>query len=101
MFPARRDKNEKPIVKALRQVGASVEYLTGTGIPDLLVGYRGVTYLIEIKGEHGKAESHGKKTESGLRDTQERWWKAWQGAQPVVATNSEEALKAIGVELLV
>lgn len=101
MFPARRDKNEKPIVKALRAVGASVEYLNGTGVPDLLVGYRGVNYLVEIKGEHGKAESHGKKTASGLRDSQERWWRLWQGARPVVATTSDEALKAIGVGLLV
>jgi len=101
MYPARRDKNEKPIVTALRKAGASVEYLSAMGCPDLLVGYRGVNYLIEIKAEHGKCESHGKKTESGLRDTQERWWRLWRGMRPIVATTSEEALRAIGVELLV
>jgi len=101
MFPARRDKNEKPIVKALRAAGASVQYLNDTGAPDLLVGHQGKMFLLEVKAEHGKAESHGKKTESGLRETQERWWKAWHGPSPVIVTNSEEALRAIGVSLLV
>lgn len=100
-YPSRRDKNEKPIIAALRAVGASVQQLNETGCPDLLVGIGGKMFLIEVKQEHGKAEAHGKKTESGLRPSQEKWWAEWKGPTPVIATTSTEALKAIGVELLV
>lgn len=49
----RRDANEKEIVDALRQAGASVERLH---LPvDLMVGYRGVTYLMEVKSEIGSS----------------------------------------------
>jgi len=44
------------IVDALRNVGASVVSLApmGRGVPDLLVGFRGVNYLLEVKREKGK-----------------------------------------------
>ena len=48
---AKVDANQTEIVKALRQVGASVQSLaaTGKGCPDLLVGIRGLNFLIEVK----------------------------------------------------
>ena len=53
---ARVDINHNHIVDALRNVGASVVSLApmGRGVPDLLVGFRGVNYLLEIKTEKGK-----------------------------------------------
>jgi Holliday junction resolvase len=51
MRAKRTDINQKDIVHALRTFGASVVDLSGVGkgCPDLLVGFRDITYLIEIK----------------------------------------------------
>lgn len=48
---ARVDVNQPEIVAELRERGASVELLhaIGKGCPDLLVGYRGVNLLAEVK----------------------------------------------------
>ncbi len=45
------DKNQKDVVKALRDYGASVFLLhtVGGGIPDLMVCYADQTILIEVK----------------------------------------------------
>lgn len=94
-----RDVNEAAIVSALRAAGASVTSLSATGVPDLLVGFRGQTFLIEVKQETatGKALRRGTGTdESGLYKSQQAWWSAWKGAPPVIVTNPEQALRAIG-----
>lgn len=95
-YAVRRDDNEPEIVKALRLVGATVQPLSITGAPDLLVGFEGRTYLIEVKAEHGKSGKGHKKTERGLRESQEKWWDAWQGSMPVIVVTPREALIAIG-----
>lgn len=46
------DANQSAIVKALRQIpGVHVTVLSnvGAGVPDLLVAYQGILYLMEIK----------------------------------------------------
>lgn len=50
----RRDAAEKPIVKALKACGAECWYLSGRGLPDLLVRYRGCYYCGEVKSKGGK-----------------------------------------------
>lgn len=84
---AKVDRNQAPIVEMLRQVGASVEPLhaVGRGVPDLLVGYRGRTYLLEVKTDRGD-----------LTDDQRAWHGRWRGHLAVIRT-ADEALKAIGV----
>jgi hypothetical protein len=96
-YARRRDSNEKAIIEALRAAGASVQQLDEVGVPDLLVGYAGKTWLVEVKDEHGKAEKRSKRTEIGLRDTQEKWWAAWKGGPLVTVCTVEEALAVIGV----
>lgn len=96
MTPRRRDDVEPQIIAALKQIGASVQTLSETGAPDLLVGFRGRTFLLEVKDEHGKNRRGGKRTESGLRDSQEDWWRKWRGTDPAVVTTPEEALRAVG-----
>ena len=90
-YPAlqgKRDANEPEIIKALLAVGASVEQLpTGRGVPDLLCGYMGMNYLLEVKTETGQ-----------LNAKQIAWHGSWHGKVSVVRTPAE-ALKAIGVEL--
>lgn len=75
----KRDANEKPIVDALRGVGAHVTRVSGEGAPDLLVRHRGILYAWEVKSKSGK------RTEA----QEESQW-------PIVRT-IEEALEAIGV----
>jgi hypothetical protein len=50
----RRDANEKAIVAALRAVGAEVWHLSGSGLPDILVRYRGALHAAEVKTRTGK-----------------------------------------------
>lgn len=48
---AKVDRNQVEIVAALRAVGASVApcHAVGAGFPDLVVGYQGNNWLIEVK----------------------------------------------------
>ena len=52
----KRDANEKAIFDIIDQMGAQVRRLSGAGLPDLLVGWRGRYYLIEVKGDKGRME---------------------------------------------
>jgi Holliday junction resolvase len=49
----RRDANEPSIVQALRKIGARVERISGPDLPDLLVGFRGQWYPLEVKTAKG------------------------------------------------
>ena len=84
---ARSDANQREIVEALRRVGATVEVLSdvGRGVPDLLVGWRSVNYLLEVKASKG-----------ALTETQTIWHTLWSGQVSVVRT-VDEAFDAIGV----
>lgn len=92
MRAARVDRNQAEIVAGLRKAGATVQPLhrVGDGCPDLLIGYRGQNYLIEVKD--------GQKTPSkrGLRQNQVEWHDQWRG-QVAVAENITQALAVIGV----
>ena len=59
----RTDNNHTEIVSALRAHGATVQSLAaiGKGCPDLLVGYHGSNYLLEVK-DGKKSPSHRKLT---------------------------------------
>ena len=89
----RTDANQAVIVDALRKVGASVQSLAGIGkgCPDLLVGYKGVNYLLELKD--------GRKCRSAQSLTPQEvcWHVGWKGSVCVVSTIAE-AFKAVGVK---
>ena len=81
MRRSRVDSNQDGIVKLLEEHGATVQKLTsnGHGCPDLLVGYGGRNFLMEIKTRRGKLnqeqlEWHG-------------WWagKVWVVREPIRA----------------
>ena len=80
-YDARRDANEKDIVAALEAVGATVERLD---VIDLLCGFRGINYLLEVKTAAG-----------ALSKKQSDWIMAWNGGIYIVRT-VDEALRAIG-----
>lgn len=77
----KRDLAEKPIVDALKAAGAEIWLLGGTSNPDVLVRFRGVYYVAEVKT--GK----GKRTEN----QQNIPWPVWRTA--------DDALKGIGAVL--
>lgn len=87
---ARVDDNQSLIVNALRAIGCSVHplHMVGDGCPDLLVGYREVNYMMEVKDED-KPPSKRK-----LTPDQVTWHDNWMG-QKVVVTNPEEAIKYV------
>jgi len=86
----KRDGNEAAIIAALRAVGASVTQLDGVGVPDLVVGWRGKTHLLEVK-DGGKPPSHRR-----LTPAQREWHAAWRGGSLVVVADIDAALAAIG-----
>lgn len=90
---ARVDDNQKQIVDALRKAGASVQSLAtiGNGCPDLLVGFRGTNYVIEVKD--------GSKCPSKriLTPDEEIWSIKWDGSY-YVAHSVDDALKIIGAD---
>jgi hypothetical protein len=87
---AKTDANQIAIVNALRKAGASVQSLApvGKGCPDLLVGYLGINYLMEVKD--------GNKVPSAQKLTidQEHWHSVWTGAVHIVKSENE-ALKIL------
>jgi len=87
---AKVDANQGEIVAALRKIGATVQPLhaVGQGCPDLLVGWRGMTSLLEVK-DGAKPPSARKLTED-----QEKWHANWRGQVAVVET-VEQAIEAI------
>jgi len=55
-FPKKVDNNQLEIVKVFKSLGATVLNLSGVGkgCPDLLIGYKGISVLVEIKSKTGK-----------------------------------------------
>ena len=84
----RTDANQAAIVRALRQAGASVCNLAsvGGGCPDLLVGFAGHNYLLEIKNLEGHRLRYTP-AERGFMD-------AWRGHVYVV-TDVPQALAVL------
>jgi len=87
---AKVDRNQSAIIKALRQMGATVQPLhaVGAGCPDLLVGFRGENVLIEVK-DGDKSPSRRVLTED-----QVVWHRGWCG-QVAVCCSIDEAIAAI------
>lgn len=87
---AKVDQVQAGIVGALRRCGAQVESLAGVGkgVPDLLVGYAGNLYLLEVKSPGGK-----------LTTMQKVWHRCWQDYPVYVVHDTVEALNAIGASI--
>lgn len=90
MIRAAVDKNQPAIVAALREAGATVQMLYGIGhgCPDIVVGFQGINYLMEIKNPHGRKR---------LTFLQGIWHERWRGQAAVVSTIAA-ALHIIGVD---
>lgn len=72
---AKVDGNHSQIVQGFRNAGCSVLSLAaiGKGVPDLLISFGGVTWLVEVKMPKGK-----------LTDDQTRFLSGWTGCHAIV-----------------
>ena len=90
-YAARVDGNQKAIVDALERIGAKV-WCIGRPV-DLLVGFRGVTVLMEIKMMTGtlnpRPEDH--------TPAQKRFLLDWTGGPVSTVTDIEGAIRAVTV----
>lgn len=84
-YAARVDANQQQVVSALRAAGCYV-YVIGLPV-DLLVGYNGQTFLVEIKDGPKKA----------LTRLQQDFFGNWIGGSLHRINGPEDALRMIGV----
>jgi Holliday junction resolvase len=84
MVYKRVDDNQSKIVKALRDLGATVQHLhaVGKGCPDIVVGFKGKNLLLEIKDGDKKV----------LTPDQVNWHKLWKGQVNVVTSVDDAKL---------
>ena len=82
------DANQAAIVRALRQIGASVQSLAdiGDGCPDLLVSFRNRMCLMEVKDGNQPASKRR------LTEAEENWIRNWQ-APVLIVESVDQALK--------
>ncbi len=91
---AKVDANQEEIVKALRRIpGVSVS----TGHDDVLIGYRGVTYWVEIKAPETRAKRSGGIRESSIKESQKKLRETWKGHYSIVSS-LEEILSELCIE---
>ena len=84
-YAARVDANQDQIISALRASGA---YVWIIGLPvDLLVGYKGHTFLVECKSGSKKR----------LTKLQADFFENWSGSTLARIDSPEAALRMIGV----
>ena len=81
----RVDSTHSDIVAALRKAGMSAYSIAqvGGGVPDVLVGWRGCTFLLEVKGERPK-----------LTQDEQQFHDTWAGQVAIVRT-PEDAVIAV------
>lgn len=89
---AKVDDAQEVIVRALRAVGATVQSLAqiGAGCPDLLVGYRRQSFLLEVKSPEQVPSKRR------LTAHEARWHVIWRGLPVCVVETPDAALRAIG-----
>lgn len=84
MRAKRVDINQKAIVEHLRAMGVTVFHLheVGKGCPDLLCGYKGKTYLVEVKRDD----------KATYTPAQIEFQSKWNGFPVVRINNPQEAI---------
>jgi hypothetical protein len=94
-YAAKADDNQPEIVKAFRSLGATVQHLhmVGKGCPDILVGYRGVNLLVEIK-DGSKPPSQRKLTPDEVA-----FFESWKGQVSIVETVNDVTALLASIDL--
>ena len=87
---AKVDINQPEIVKALRKFGATVLITSQLkNCFDILVGYKGINYIMEIKDEN---QPPSKKR---LTEGEQKFKDTWKGGKYYVVENIEQAINII------
>lgn len=82
----RTDANQPEIVKAFRELGATVEFMHGEGALDLLIGIYGIDQRVEVK-DGSKSPSRRK-----LSESEQATFENWHGRKPVVVKSSDDVI---------
>jgi hypothetical protein len=93
-YGLRKDLNHWEITALLDQLGIGFVDMSalGRGVPDLVVGLRGIAHLWEIKNPQN---SYGKR---GLNKNQIKWAENWRGSPVYVISSEDDALRFINGE---
>lgn len=95
--PGHKDEKHDQIAADLRSVGASVVDASGIGFgfPDMLVGYRGVNILLEVKKPPTKRGKRAGKHR--MEKSQIQFHEEWKGQKAIVET-SDQAFAVLGIK---
>lgn len=95
-YKAKTDTTQQDIIDGLREYGCTVVDLSkaGRGVPDLLVGWRHDTFLVECKTNLNKGEIE----RFSYTDAQIRFHAMWTGKPIISVSNAEDAWKAIRIQ---
>lgn len=89
----RTDANHKEIVDSIRKIPSLSVFSThmvGKGFPDIVIGYKGINYLVEIK-DGAKTKSQKK-----LTDDEIRFHQSWFG-QIIVCECVKDVLELLQI----
>lgn len=87
---AKVDRNQAEIVEFFRGMGCSVAHthMIGQGFPDIIVGWQGRNFLIEIK------DLNQPPSKRKLTLAEQEWHEAWRG-QVCTLTSVTDAIEAL------
>lgn len=91
---AKIDKNQNEIVKELRSIpGVTVQ----VSMDDLLIGYKGANYWIELKEPGTVSKTTGEIRDSAIKPSQHKLRAEWKGHYKIVYC-IEQILSEIGIQ---
>ncbi|HVY63930.1 MAG TPA: hypothetical protein VHH11_03830 [Gammaproteobacteria bacterium] len=74
--------------------------LDGDGVPDLLVGRAGRTWLVEVKCPYGpRGGLPTRAATDGLTEPQVDWWNAWRGERPTIVRTEADVEQLLATQL--
>lgn len=93
-YARRVDGNQRSIVGGLRSrksagISVSVTSRLGEGFPDIVVGFQGVNYIVELK------DPAQKPSDRQLTEAEAEWHESWRG-QVAICETLEEIFELIG-----
>ena len=93
---AKKDENHAEIVKFLRAIGATVIELhaVGGGVPDLLVGYKRRTFLLEVKRPGVAGKKRGRR-QAMTNKAQADFYDSWRGGAVHVVEDWRVAISIV------
>ena len=91
MPPKRTDSNQREVVQAFRELGATVRsiHTVGDGVPDLIVGVHGQTILVEVKDG---AKSPSKRR---LTPAEQKFHDEWRGGELLIVETVADVMRAV------